>query len=226
MTDNHNNIHTEALDQRINRYLRNQMTAEEEATFVSDMQTDGELRLRAFAIASMARAIKEKQRDTDNSIMERVGNTVKMPPRRRRVWAAAAAIAALIIAGHYGYGEYSYRQRNAFVAQYINATADRQHSDVRGDADNQLDTRLDSIAKQIQTERDMQPIITALKPLYDRRLTDVECAQNANRTAWLLALAYIKNGDKEQAANVLQQIIKENEGMPIAKKASEILKKL
>lgn len=225
MTDNPNNNPTEALDQRINRYLRNQMTAEEEATFVSDMQTDGELRLRAFAIASMARAIKEKRHDTDNSIMERVGNTVKMPSRRRRVW-AAAAIAALIIAGHYGYGEYSYRQRNTFVAQYINATADRQPSDVRGDADNQLATRLDSIATRIQTERDMQPIITALKPLYNHRLTDVECAQNANRTAWLLAIAYIKDGNKEQAANVLRQIMKENEGMPIAMKASELLKKL
>lgn len=226
MTDNHDNSPTEALDQRVNRYLRNQMTAEEEAAFASDVQTDGELRLHAFAIASMAKAMKEKRRDTDNRIMEHAGNTADMPSRRRRAWTAAAAMAALIIAGHYVYGEYSYRQRDAFVAQYINATADNQPADARGDADNQLATRLDSIAAQIQTGRDMPPIIAALKPLYDRRLTDAECAQNANRTAWLLALAYIKNGDKEQAANLLRHMIKENEGMPMAQKASELLKKL
>lgn len=48
-----------AMDDKIDRYIKGQMTKEESAQFLSDCQADLELRHRAIAIAYLVKGLKK-----------------------------------------------------------------------------------------------------------------------------------------------------------------------
>lgn len=48
------------IDERIDSYLRGQMTKEEESQFISDCENNRELKERAYLTALLAKALKDK----------------------------------------------------------------------------------------------------------------------------------------------------------------------
>ena len=48
------------MDERIDSYLRGQMTKEEESQFISDCENNRELKERAYITALLAKALKNK----------------------------------------------------------------------------------------------------------------------------------------------------------------------
>ena len=48
------------MDERIDSYLRGQMTKEEESQFISDCENNRELKERAYLTALLARSLKQK----------------------------------------------------------------------------------------------------------------------------------------------------------------------
>ena len=84
--------------------------------------------------------------------------------------------------------------------------------------------KLDSIATSIKKDRDMTKVITELQALYDNRLPDVDCAQNSATIGWYLALAYIKDDQKDKAKDVL--IILKKEQPQMATRINKLLKSI
>lgn len=51
------------MDERIDSYLRGQMTKEEESQFISDCENDKELKERAYITALLAKSLKRKDNE-------------------------------------------------------------------------------------------------------------------------------------------------------------------
>lgn len=94
----------------------------------------------------------------------------------------------------------------------------------RGEGDEAMLSKLDSIATTIKKDRDMTKVITELQALYNKRLTDVDCAQNSATIGWYLALAYIKDDQKDKAKDVLITLKKEQPQM--ATRINKLLKSM
>ena len=51
------------MDERIDSYLRGQMTKEEEGQFISDCENNRELKERAYITALLAKSLKQKDNE-------------------------------------------------------------------------------------------------------------------------------------------------------------------
>ena len=71
-------------DERIERFLRGQMTTEEEANFREDLKSDAELREHARAISALLKGLQEKGRQQDQEIIDEV-TAQKKPSNIRRL---------------------------------------------------------------------------------------------------------------------------------------------
>ena len=208
----------EQMDERIERFIRNQMTEEEEQKFRQDIKDNEKLRTRAYITAVMAKEMKKLQKIED----KRVIDCCKSLNEYQKILKWAISIAAMLIigfGGYFGYGEYNYHTRNAIVAEYlINGQS------ARGTGNTEIEEKLKSLAITIQRERDMTSVISELQPMYAKRKTDLDCIQNSTTISWYLALAYFKQNEKEKAKEIL--IILKKEEPSITKKANALLDKI
>lgn len=213
-------------DERIERFMRNQMTQAEEKTFLDDINSDPELKERAFATALMARGMKRRRKEEQQAFAAMLNGSIsenanKAKATFRRYAAMAASLLLLLgVGGYAGFAEYGYQQRNAIVSANISLG---QTGTDRGDGGN-MQSRLDSIAAVVKNERDMTEAIAVLQGLYDKRQADIDCAQNSATISWYLAMAYIKDNQKGKAVNLLVALKKEHPEM--ASKINKILEHL
>lgn len=213
-------------DERIERFMRNQMTQAEEKTFLDDINSDPELKERAFATALMARGMKRRRKEEQQAFAAMLNGSIsenanKAKATFRRYAAMAASLLLLLgVGGYAGFAEYGYQQRNAIVSANISLG---QTGIDRGDGGN-MQSRLDSIAAVVKNERDMTEAIAVLQGLYDKRQADIDCAQNSATISWYLAMAYIKDNQKGKAVNLLVALKKEHPEM--ASKINKILEHL
>lgn len=203
-------------DERIERFMRNQMTQAEEKTFLDDINSDPELKERAFATALMARGMKLRRKEEQqafvamlNGSISENANKAKATAFRRYAAVAASLLLLLGVGGYAGFAEYGYRQRNAIVSTNISL---EQTGMDRGDGGN-MQSRLDSIAAVVKSERNMTEAIAVLQGLYDKRQADIDCAQNSATISWYLAMAYIKDNQKGKAVNLLVALKKDHPEM-------------
>lgn len=213
-------------DERIERFMRNQMTQAEEKTFLDDINSDPELKERAFATALMARGMKRRRKEEQQAFAAMLNGSIsenanKAKATFRRYAAMAASLLLLLgVGGYAGFAEYGYQQRNAIVSANISLG---QTGTDRGDGGN-MQSRLDSIAAVVKNERDMTEAIAVLQGLYDKRQTDIDCAQNSATISWYLAMAYIKDNQKGKAVNLL--VVLKREHPEMESKINKILEQL
>lgn len=203
-------------DERIERFIRNQMTQEEETAFLDGISSEPELKERAFATALMARGMKRRRKEEQqvfvamlNGSIAQNANKAKATAFRRYAAVAASLLLLLGVGGYVGFAEYGYQQRNAIVSANISL---EQTGLDRGEGDN-MQSRLDSIAAVVKNERDITEAIAVLQGLYDKRQADIDCAQNSATISWYLTMAYIKDNQKGKAVNLLVALKKEHPEM-------------
>ena len=214
-------------DERIERFMRDQMTQAEEKAFLDDINSDPELKERAFATALMAKGMKLRRKEEQqafvdmlNGSMAKNANKAKAATFRRYAAVAASLLLLLGVGGYAGFAEYGYQQRNAIVSANISLG---QTGMDRGEGGS-MQSRLDSIAAIVKNGRDMTEAIAVLQGLYDKRQTDIDCAQNSATISWYLAMAYIKANQKDKAVNQLVALKKEHPEME--SKINKILEQL
>lgn len=215
-------------DDQIERFIRDNMSREEEAEFKEALNYDSSLKERALATSLMAKSMKEKRQEEEKVFTEQLNSALKASSHHARIISLkefmAIAASLLIYLGFGGYlrmTEYNYQQRNSIIAENISmgeAVTERGESDVA------MLSKLDSIATAIKKDRNMTKVIAELQALYDKRLTDVDCAQNSATIGWYLALAYIKDDQKDKAKNVL--IILKREQPQMASRIKKLMKNM
>lgn len=212
------------MDERIERFLRGEMTLEEEARFREELKTNSELREHARAISALLKGIQAEGTQHDQEIISEV-TTNKHPNNIRRIalWIASAAA---VLGLYFGY---SYHAENVRLAQVNEKlTPYYVHYDIdalsRGETDSVTIAHLYSLFNRIPEETDMTDIIAELEPIYQSLDSDYTYYPYSNDVAWNLSLAYVKAGEKVKAIVILNDLYTSNPDSPIAEKAEKLLK--
>lgn len=211
------------MDERIERFLRGEMSPEEEVRFREELKTDTDLREHARAISALLKGIQEKGHQHDQGIINEV--TSKKPRNNFRRFVLWTLSAAAVIALYFGYNYHAENVRYERVNEML--TPYYVHYDLdalsRGETDSVTISHLYTLFNRIPEEKDMTEIIAELEPIYESLDSDYTYYPYANDIAWNLALAYVKDGKNERAKVILQELAQSTEGQLIYKTIKTLL---
>ena len=218
--DKNDEILMDGIDERIEAFLRGEMTAEEEAAFKQEIRQNPELRSRAMAMTSLIKGLHDQNSAKEAAIIKE--NTVKSKVRPLLYW--ACSVAAVLVIAFGIYKDHRYRMLDATISPYY---TEYDMSDVsRGDLDTVTISHLYDLFIQIQENGSVSDIIKELEPIYNSLNENFTYNAYANDIAWNLALAYVKDDQIDKAITILQKIKADNPDTPISQKAQELLKKV
>lgn len=217
--DKYNDIQQQAIEDRIDAFVRGAMTEEEEQAFKQEIKTDPELRAQVLATVSLIKSIRSQEATKEKTLIQ---NNTK--DRLRTLVAWACSIAA-VIAIFFGYQkDKRFNELSALVSPYYSEYSMDEYS--RGDLDSAAVAHLYTLFNNIKEQRNVSTIIVELEPIYSNIESDFTYSAYANDIAMNLALAYIKNDQKDKAIPILKKLAEDNPDTPIEAKALELLKKM
>lgn len=217
--DKNNDIQIEAIDERIDKYIRGIMTEEEECAFKNEIKADPELRSHVLATLSLIKGIRKQDAAQEKVLIH---NNSQNRARTLLWWACSIAAVFAIFFGYQK--DRRFNELSNIVSPYY---AEYSISDyARGNIDSITVVHLYTLFNQIKKQRNMSDIIKELEPIYASLDSDFTYNVYANDIAWNLALAYIKDNQTEKATHVLEKLVEENPDTPISIKANELLKEI
>ena len=217
--DKNNDIIKQAIDDRIDAFIRGIMTEEEEAAFKQEIQADPDLRAQVLATVSLIKGIRTQNAEKERTLIQPQQNNKV----RTLLWWATSIAAVFAI--FFGYSkDKRYNELSALVSPYYTEYSMDEYA--RGDIDSTKVANLYTLFNNIQNQRNVSSIIAELEPIYTSIEHDLTYSAYANDIALNLALAYIKDNQADKAIPILEKLEKDNPDTPIAVKALEILKKL
>lgn len=217
--DKNNDILQQAIDDRIDAFIRGMMTEEEETAFKQEIQTDPELRAHVLATVSLIKGIRTQNAEKERTLIQPQQNDKV----RTLVWWATSIAAVLAI--FFGYQkDKRFNELSDIVSPYYSEYSMSDYA--RGDIDSTKVANLYTLFNNIQKQRHVSNYISELEPIYTSLGHDFTYSTYANDIALNLALAYIKDDQTNKAIPILEKLEKDNSDTPIAAKVQEILKKL
>lgn len=214
--DKNNDIIQQAIDDRIDAFIRGMMTEEEEAAFKQEIQADPDLRAHVLATVSLIKGIRTQNAEKERTLIQPQQNNKV----RTLVWWATTIAAVFAI--FFGYSkDKRYNELSALVSPYYTEYSMDDYA--RGDIDSTKVANLYTLFNNIQKQRHVSNIIAELEPIYTSLEHDFTYSAYANDIALNLALAYIKDDQADKAIPILEKLEKDNPDTPIATKAGELL---
>lgn len=194
--------------ERIERYLREQMTPEENEAFLNDLRNDKELREEAQMMALLIKDLKEEQKKQEESIKQEIltskGNSTAKTIRLVKWIGSIAAMFILLFGANQWYT--SYKMDKVYDAYYTPYNA----SVARGGDDEAIKQELAELYNKVGTEKNVTSVISRLQTIYDgiQSASDdyADYTYYENDIAWYLALAYIKNHNLDKAKVILKPL--------------------
>ena len=204
-------------EERINRFLRGEMSSEEETLFIDELKSNEELRNKAVATARMAKAMKTVGEENDSLVKEAllasdehdIEMIVNNVTRKRskvltlRILSVAASILILVISGwHY----YDYRVTTGLGNEY--EMMFESSSFVRGVDTGSVEKELNSLFAKVKSGDDSDNTIKRLSLLWELSTMETynDYTDYAPQIGWNLAIAYLKDNDKTKAITVLNKL--------------------
>ena len=239
MKNNQDKVSIDIIEEeRINRFLRGEMSSEEETTFMDELKSNDVLRNKAVVAARMAKAMKTVGEEEDSLVKEALLTSddhdiemiVKNVTRKRsklltlRIISVAASILILVISGwHY----YDYRVITGLGNEY--EMEFESSSFVRGAGTGSVEKELNSLFTKVKSGDESDNTIKRLSLLWELSTMDTynDYSDYAPQIGWNLAIAYLKDNDKDNAMAVLTKLegIAED-GTAIKNKCIELINKL
>lgn len=220
----------EDFDARVEKFLRKQMTKAEEQLFKEELANDPNKKARARTMALMASEMKDIRRKQEAAAIQQMAGMSEAEFRKavgresssrpipmwtivRRISIAASMIGILTIGGiQYN----AYNRTTALGDTYYNLVSS-DISSQRGDLDAQSVANLTSLFLMVEKGENLEKAISRLNKLYLRRgassrqsTSDSDISPFRQTIAWNLALAYLKDGNRNAAKKILCTIIAEN----------------
>ena len=218
-------------DRLIDSYLIGKLSEEEMKSFEERLKSDIDFRERVSAITFLSKGIKERQErdakaieDAQKISKEDVISTIKdITDRNKRplipLWvkrvAAVAAVVLIVVGVGFDYHNSSVMMSNA--GECIEFASTQLPHDIPPSRSDGKD--LHELFKNVQLKKDLKETIDELEGYYstDSYLDQVRLA---------LATAYIYDGQKSKAEDMLNEIIKDSEDPDIKKKAKQLLESI
>lgn len=231
----------EEFDTKVDRYLRHQMTAEEEQAFRSEIASDSEKKERARITALMIKAMQQEGLSQDNKIIEEIRGmneaqfrkTLGLKPRVINLWPRIIkySVAACAV-GFVSFGAYRYHEYNQTVSlgnsQYIAYVSDlSEMNNVRGivgTSDDAIREELVMLFTNVAEGMEIKNTIEKLESLYVKsNIEDSPYNEFQDDIAWNLAIAYLKNGEREKPIPILEDMVKRNVNYPEISRPVQLL---
>ena len=239
MKNNQDKVSIDIIEEeRINSFLRGEMSSEEETTFMDELKSNDVLRNKAVVAARMAKAIKTVGEEKDSLVKEALLTSndhdiemiVKNVTRKRsklltlRIISVAASILILVISGwHY----YDYRVTTGLGNEY--EMMFEPSSFVRGVDTGSVEKELNSLFAKVKSGDDSENTIKRLSLLWELSTMETynDYTDYAPQIGWNLAIAYLKDNDKDNAIIVLTKLEgMAEDGTAIKNKCIELINKL
>lgn len=252
MTDN---IEDKSIadEDAITRYLKGQMSAEEEKAFMAELNSNSELKSKAIAIARMVKAmetvgkekdenvikaIKDMGRETSNSKMpenffpsmaahrvsQRKESKILFMPKKTFMSVAAAASILVCIFG--GYRIYDNNQMSNLGGEYLAYFPASEYT--RGEND-ETSSIINKLYRDVEDSHALPETIAQLNRLWEESRSDTfnDFTEYSPEIGWILANAYVKDNNKADAIRILSVLIDESEPeSALSKKSTELRTKI
>ena len=209
--------------ERIERFLREQMSPEENDAFLNDLKNDKDLREEAQMMALMIKEMKEEQIKQSEKLTEDVLAEEKQAKKARIIsmvrWPLSIAAMFILIFGATLLWNRQSDSEILFNEYYQPYVVQGE----RGGDDDAIKEELANLYNKVGTEDDVTPIITRLLTIYDNILSNnvdyAEYIYYEKDIVKYLALAYIKNNDLDKAKRLLKPYAEDGDD-----EAAEIIK--
>ena len=203
-----NNIYNEQID----RFLKGQMSTEEEQQFKTEIGQNPELKQQVREHLYLIRGIKQVKSQEEKSLIQNSQHAQKIIPLRRnwiRITGIAASIAVIMvltgIEGSRLYYQHEIRQfaYNASIGVMTDFAAAS-----RGTMDEETKAHLTDLFTNAQEGKDLPETIAELSQLYALTKDDYVDIEDdyAYQIGWFLAVSYINDGDYEKALEIINNI--------------------
>ena len=245
-----NNIDPKLLeeDDRIIAYLKGQMSAEEEQSFLKELENNTELKEKAIAMARLVKGLKEVGSEQDKVIQRVILASSKQDIEAATKKATEVPIAAskthiitlsqaakwmsiaasLICIVWLGFTYNSYRNTKTLGNQYDDAFTSGMI--VRGqETQTEAEKKLQGLFTNVKESEKIDDAIHELSLCWELSTMDTynDYTDYSAEIGWNLAIAHLKNNDKKEAKAVLEKLISvSEEGSAVSAKAKELLEKL
>ena len=209
--------------ERIERFLREQMSPEENDAFLNDLKNDKDLREEAQMMALMIREMKEEQIKQSGKLTEDVLAEEKQAKKAKTIsmvrWPLSIAAMFILIFGATLLWNRQSDSEILFNEYYQPYVVQGE----RGGDDYAIKEELANLYNKVGKEDDVTPIITRLQTIYDNILSNnvdyAEYIYYEKDIVKYLALAYIKNDDLDKAKSLLKPYAEDGDD-----EAAEVIK--
>jgi len=197
--------------ERIDKFLKKQMTPEESKKFLEDLKLDKVLRKEAQMTVLMIQELQERQAKEDAEIIEDILVSKKRAKTISIVrWSLSIAAMFILIFGviitlwnKQNNTDVLYAQAdNIFEQHYSPYTL---QGDSRGN-DSDVEIKLSVLFNQVGTEKDISPVIEKLQKIHDSIDSEYEYSLYADAITRYLALAYLKDHNLDKAKELLKPL--------------------
>ena len=224
----------EDFDMRLELFLKNKMTEEEGKAFLSELQSDPELRVRAQTMAAAIKNMKELKYEYGQRVASKIEclsereyrKIAKLPQKASIIslhsfvrMGIAACFVGIISFGAYRY--YLYNETIALGNSYYSEVPTELV--VRG-TDN-VSQQLSHLFTNVKNNKDLDNTILDLEDKFSLAISDEfnEYINYMNDIGWNLAIAYLKDGDREKAVKTLELLISHSESDVIIEKCKKLI---
>lgn len=235
---------TGLFEDMLSRYMRGEMSEEEEREFRKLLEDDAELRDQATATARLVKAMDEVGRENDRKIIERLrdaswnkaaaiaagacGADGKKSGKLllRRVVVSLSVAATILVCLFGGYRYYVYERATGLSMEYLSCFPLAEYS--RGARDD-VEKQLRKYYAKVEQGEDLEAAITELRELWEESKGDTynDYTEYMPQIGWILVNAYLRNNDRRNALTVLDTLISEfPEGTVLGDKARELAGKI
>ena len=213
MNDNENSVQEKDLlnDERISRYMKGVMNADEESAFMEELKNDEELRNQAIAQARLVKGMKQVDeelkdafREADEQTIRRIAKEAVGNKKHSARWLAIAASIVFIV--FVGFKSYDYYDTTSLGREYANTFP--TSTIIRGEANADIDTELTMLFNNVAEGKDLDNTTSRLATLWElsKQETYNDYTDYAPYIGWNLAIGYLRNYEKTNAKAVLEEM--------------------
>jgi hypothetical protein len=227
--DKDRNLLSDDMDERIELFLRGNMSIEDEIAFKNELKNNSVLRGQVMTMVALVKGLETHESKTEQKIIDSVGLAATNKNSNNKThnrsislwWCSAAAVCAIFFCL---FKSQQYKTLDSTLSPYY---VQYDINDIsRGEVDTVTVFHLYSLFNEIPRQRNVARIIKELEVVYASLDTDYTYYPYANDIAWNLSLAYIKDNQIKKAVPILSKLKEDNLGTPIGEKADKLLKKI
>jgi len=224
----------ENFDIRLELFLKNKMTEEEGKAFLSELQSNPDLRQRAQTMAAAIKNMKELRYEHGQRVASQIDSLserkfrkeAKLPHKARIISLHAfvkISVAACFI-GIISFGTYRYYIYNETIALGNSYYSEIPTELVVRDADD-VSAQLAQLFKNVKNNKDLDNTILNLEEKFCLAISEDfnDYTNYINDIGWNLAIAHLKDGDRGKAIETLELLISHSESDIVVEKCKKLI---